>query len=138
MEQFILKDDIKVFCVTAESFPDGVLAAHQALHRMVAFTNERNYFGLSRMENGGSIVYKAAAEEYMDGEFSGKGLEELIISKGTYQCITVENFMQNVPEIGQAFQKLLDDQNLANEGYCVEWYLPNDAVRCMVRLNTSL
>jgi hypothetical protein len=62
MEKFMLNNNIKVFCVTAKSFPYGVLEAHQTLHSLAPYTKERKYFGKSRPVNG-VIVYKSAAEE---------------------------------------------------------------------------
>lgn len=39
MENFTLNADIKVMCVTAESFPEGIMAAHSQLHIIVSFSN---------------------------------------------------------------------------------------------------
>ncbi|MDB5155686.1 MAG: putative transcription activator [Mucilaginibacter sp.] len=54
-------------CIAASSFPDGVMAAHQQLHALIIYSDDRKYFGLSRSENG-QIIYKAAAEELKNGE----------------------------------------------------------------------
>ena len=51
---------IGVLCITATSFPSGIMDAHQKQHELIPYTTERKYFGISRPENGG-IVYKAAA-----------------------------------------------------------------------------
>jgi hypothetical protein len=37
METIKLENDITVMYVTAASFPDGVLAAHQKLHSLIPF-----------------------------------------------------------------------------------------------------
>ena len=66
METITLNNDIKVFYITAKSFPDGVLDAHNKLHALVPFSTDRKYFGISRPENG-TIYYKAAAEEINPG-----------------------------------------------------------------------
>jgi hypothetical protein len=63
METIILDKDIKVFYVTASTFPEGILAAHQTLHAKIPYSTERKYFGISRPENNGKIVYRAAAEK---------------------------------------------------------------------------
>jgi len=137
MEHFILETDIKVYCISASSFPDGVMAAHQALHGMVSFNEQRKYFGLSRPENNEVIVYKAAAEELISGELSDKNLEVVIIKKGNYQCISIHNFMTDIPAIGKAFEQLTALTDIDPEGYCVEWYITQQDVRCMVRLKTQ-
>ena len=133
MEEFTLNEDIKVFCVKAESFPDKVLEAHQTLHSLIDFNPARKYFGLSNPDKNGTIIYKAAAEELIPGELSKHGLEAYTIPKGTYLSIFVSNFRNNVEEIGKAFQKLIAMDTIAPDGICIEWYLKNDDVRCMVK-----
>ncbi|RZK41811.1 MAG: transcriptional regulator [Pedobacter sp.] len=133
MEKFNLTEDIRVYYVNAESFPDGVLAAHQSLHALVPFSAERRYFGLSRMENG-EIIYKAAADELTLGDLSEHNLESMMIPAGNYQCIMIEDFMNNVPAIGNAFDKLTQLSDIDPQGYCIEWYVTDRDVRCMVRV----
>ena len=134
MELFTLENDIKVFCVSASSFPDGVMAAHQQLRSLVPFSKQRKYFGLSRPEQGGGIVYKAAAEELETGEPGKYGCEAMTIKKGTYRSIIIRNYMQDIPAIGSAFRELLEYHDHDKDGYCVEWYLNEKDVQCMVRI----
>lgn len=68
MDTLTLATDMKLMYVTASSFPDGILDAHARLHQLVPFSADRNYFGLSRPENNGPIVYRAAAEKKIPGE----------------------------------------------------------------------
>ena len=133
MENFILEEDIKVFCITAVSFPDGVKSAHETLHSLVPFSAERKYFGLSRPENG-VIIYKAAAEEKKAGEGESLGCETIVIKSGKYICITVLDFMNDIEAIGKAFRELLTSPHIDPEGYCVEWYLDMKDVKCMIRI----
>ena len=88
METYELENDIEVFCVTAKSFPDGVLEAHQALHALVPFSSERKYFGISYPNKEGNIIYKAAANELDKGDLSKHGLESFVIKKGKYILLT--------------------------------------------------
>ncbi len=78
MEKFMLNNDINVFCVSAKSFPNGILEAHQTLHLLVPFVKERRYFGISRPYKD-TIVYKAAAEELEKGDLSKHGLKKFVI-----------------------------------------------------------
>jgi hypothetical protein len=133
MERIKIKSDIKVFCVQADSFPEGVQKAHQALHTFVPFSDQRNYFGLSRMENG-KIIYIAAAEEFAAMEFARHGLQQLTVPAGEYQCIVVTDFMKNITKIGAAFDRLIQLPDIDPEGYCVKWYVSDKDVRCMVRV----
>lgn len=133
METINLENDIKVYCITAESFPDGVLQAHQALHAKIPFSTDRRYFGLSRMENG-KIIYRAGAERTAADPFDKNVQEELTIPAGIYQSLIVKDFMNDVPAIGTAFDQLIHLPGIDPDGYCIEWYTSDKDVRCMVKL----
>lgn len=129
-----LVKDIHVFYITAKSFPDGILEAHQKLHAVVPFSKTRNYFGISRPENEGDIVYKAAAEEKEAEEAKKFGLETMTIRKGNYVFETIKNYTQDPGSIKKTFDRLLKEPGLDPEGYCVEWYINENDMKCMIRL----
>ena len=133
METIAIDDDIKVFYVTAASFPDGIMAAHQKLHSLVPFSTDRRYFGISRPEKG-VIVYRAAAEEVNPGEGEKFNLDTLVLKKGKYISLTINDYMKDISIIDKTFKKLLSNPDIDPQGYCVEWYLSQKDVRCMVRL----
>jgi hypothetical protein len=133
METYQLDRDIEVFRLKASSFPDGVLAAHQTLHAKVPYSDKRNYFGISRPENG-AIAYWAAAEELEKGELEKYGYEPFVIRKGTYISIIIKDFMKDIQSIGKAFETLTNQSGIDPQGYCIEWYMGQKEVRCMVRL----
>lgn len=135
VETMIIEKDIKVYCVTANSFPEGILTAHRTLHSKIPFSKERRYFGLSRPGNGNfEIVYKAAAEQIEDDLKMDDQLDTFVIEKGTYKCITISNYMKDSQSISQAFQELIALENIDPNGYCLEWYYNEEDVRCMVRM----
>lgn len=136
MEKYILSSDINVFCETAKSFPDGILRAHQTLHSLIPFSNERRYFGISHPDRG-TIVYKAAAEEMHRGEAKKLGCEPFAIKNGHYISIVIADCMKDIPSIGRAFQKLLSRPDIDPNGFCAEWYLNDQDLRCMVRLDPT-
>ena len=133
METTTIDKDIEVMYVQADSFPEGVKAAHEKLHALFPYSTERNYFGISRPENG-VIIYKAAAEEIKDGEAEKFGLPTMIIRKGNYISTVIYDFMKDIAAIGKTFQQLLAHPEIDPDGYCVEWYFNEQDVRCMVRL----
>lgn len=112
MEKITLENDIKVLCVTAKSFPDGVLEAHETLHGYIPFNTNRKYFGISYPDKSGTIIYKSAAEELDKGELSKHDLEVFMIKKGEYVFINIKDFRNNIPEIGKAFQMLIDNPDI--------------------------
>jgi hypothetical protein len=134
METTTLDNDIKVFYVTAKSFPGGIMEAHEKLHLLALFSIDRRFFGLSRPENG-IIVYKAAAEEMNEGEAQKLKCDTLVIKKGKYISLTINDFTNDIQSISRAFKELLACPGLDPGGYCVEWYLNDKDVRRMIRLN---
>ncbi|MFI5148224.1 MAG: transcriptional regulator [Bacteroidia bacterium] len=134
MENYILDRDIILIYVQAASFPNGVMAAHQQLRDTVQQTAGRRFFGLSRPEGNSGISYKAATEELLKGEGARLGFETLIIPKGNYKAIELKDFMKDIPSIGKAFAELLVLPDKDPNGYCVEEYVGENDVRCMIRL----
>ena len=134
MEQVNFVNDIKVFCVTADSFPDGVIACWQKLHSFFAAPKERTYYGISFGEKNGNIIYKAATKEEYDGEAEKYGCEIFIIKKGTYIGETIKDFMKDIPAIGRTFNNLLAHPGINKNGYCLEIYLNEKDVQCLVKL----
>lgn len=119
MEEMTLENDIKVFYITAKSFPDGITEAHKNLRELVPFSADRAYFGISRPENG-TIVYKAAAEEINQGEAEKLNCDTLDIKSGKYICLTINDFMKDIQGIDRSFKKLLSHSALDPNGYCIE------------------
>jgi hypothetical protein len=138
MEDYLIDEDIKVMYVTASSFPEGVEAAHQTLHSLLSGDDKRGYFGISRPEANHGIIYKAAAEELKPGEAETLGLETFVIKKGIYASELITDFMSDIPSIGRTFQKLLAQPGLDPNGYCLEIYIKNKDVRCLVGLKNKL
>lgn len=134
METITLNQDILTYCVTADSFPDGVLQAHQTLHALLPFETRRNYFGFSWPDQEGTLIYKAAAEELHEGELAKHQLETKIIPAGKYLYIDIPDFMKDIPAIGTAFAQLIKQENIAPDGFCIEWYLTMNLCRCMVKM----
>jgi predicted transcriptional regulator YdeE len=135
METLTFDKDITVFYVTASSFPEGVMAAHQKLHSLIPFSTTRKYFGLSRPESSDNkIIYRAAAEQLEAGEAKKLNLDTIVLKKGRYTVITIRDYMKDIPAIGNAFQQLISLPDIDPQGYCVEWYVTDKEVKCMIRM----
>lgn len=134
METFHLAEDIKLICVPATSFPEGVLAAHQKLHGIIPYSTDRRYFGISHANAAQAIIYKAAAEALTEEEAGKWNLETFVIKKGEYLSTVIHNYMNDTPAIGKTFNEILKDPRIDPNGACVEWYLSDKDVRCMVRI----
>jgi len=134
METIILDNDIQVLFITASSFPQGIEQAHKELHARVPFSENRKYFGVSRPEDNGAIIYRAAAEELVPGEAEKYDCGTLVLKKGSYTSLTITHYRKDTEAIARAFDQLLSQRNLDPQGYCVEWYVNDHDVNCMVRL----
>ncbi|MBD0280368.1 MAG: transcriptional regulator, partial [Flavisolibacter sp.] len=108
MEKCVLNEDIKTLCITATSFPDGVLAAHQKLHALFPDRKNRQFFGISYPNGKGTIIYKAAVKEAYSGEAEKYGCDTFVLKKGTYISKTIRDFRKDIPQIGKTFTELLN------------------------------
>lgn len=137
MENYILENDIRVFYTTADSFPEGILPAHQKLHALVPYSLERKYFGISFPDDTGKIIYKAGAEEMYEVESEKYNLPVFVIRKGRYTSLVLRNYRADISSISRAFDQLLQNPDIDPQGACVEWYISDHDMRCMVRLNDN-
>ncbi|HEX6848694.1 MAG TPA: hypothetical protein VF144_17030 [Chitinophagaceae bacterium] len=138
MKPYHLSSDINVLCVTASSFPDGIAAAFEKLNSLIRSAEPRRIFGISYGDGKNNITYKAAAEERSADEAAELGCERFTIDKGEYISEYIEDFMKNIPAIGQAFREMCGDKRIDSNGYCVEMYLNNNKdVLCIVKLDPS-
>lgn len=137
MEVYQLNSDIKVFCITASSFPDGIADAFNTLHGLLLSINGREFFGISRPNKDGVITYKAAVAELNPGEAEGFGCETFIIPKGEYIGSPVSRFRKDVSVISKTFRTLLSDPEIDANSFCLEVYLSEDDVMCMVKKDSS-
>lgn len=133
MQTSKLDSDIIVAFIRAKSFPEGIQAAHEELHRRVRYDGVRKFYGISRPDQAGRIEYMAAAE-IIPGEAALADLEQFIIKKGHYRAIGIPEFRKDIPAIERAFQQLLGIPGIDPQGACVEWYPNLTDVHCMVRL----
>lgn len=139
MEKFTLEEDINLFCTKAESFPDGILSAHQQMAAISKPFGQRKHFGVSYL-NDNKILYMAATE-LTDQDKIPEGCQRYTLKKGIYTSIFIKDFVKDSSRIGEAFKVLLEHPNIDDKGCCVECYLPEGTdgtnakdVRCMIRL----
>jgi predicted transcriptional regulator YdeE len=135
--EYFIDKDITVLCVTASSFPEGVQKAHQKLHSLLPPSKPRTFYGISYANKEGSIVYRAAAEEVRPGEAEKLKLEKFVIRKGRYISQLLEDWRQDELQVGKTFKKLLSDPRIDKNGYCLEIYLNEKDMRCLVLLEQS-
>jgi hypothetical protein len=126
-------------CVKADSFPNGIAAAHKKL-KAISKNRSQNHFGISYLYDD-AILYMAGEEIRSNAPIPAEG-QTFTLKRGTYTSFYIKNFAQNISEIEDAFKILTADPRIDPLGCCVEAYLPEGSdlftandVRCMVRLN---
>src|SRR6478609_9443249 len=105
MEKYNIDKDIKVFYVTATSFPEGVGGAFQKLLSFLPNPNKRLLFGISFPDKNGTIIYKAAVEESFPGEGTQNGCETFVIKKGDYWSELLLDWRKDESLVGKTFEK---------------------------------
>jgi hypothetical protein len=110
------------------------MKAHKELESIITCAKQRRYFGISSPNAKGIIIYKAAAEEIYQGEAEELGCEKFVIESGQYISLLIEDYISDISTIGKAFHILTAYPDIDPEGYCLEWYLNEKDVMCMVRL----
>ena len=136
-QDYFIDRDIKVLCITASSFPAGVQMAHKKLYSLFPVTERRTFYGISSPDKSGNIIYKAAADELNEGEATQFNLETFTIRKGNYISEVLKDWRKDEMSVGKTFKKLLSDQRIDKKGYCLEIYLNENDMRCLVPLDPS-
>ncbi len=137
METYVIKDDVRLICVDATAFPEGIAEAHEKLHTLFPQANGRKFYGVSHPQGKGKIIYKAAVEESFKGERDQLNLESFTLKKGSYIGSRIINYTDHMESVGATFQKILQDPRIDPQGCCVEKYLNEKDVQCMVRIESK-
>jgi hypothetical protein len=134
MEEIMIVQSCLVFFIKADSFPSGVQEAHKKLWSILPDAEERSFYGISNRDINGSIIYRAATKEMYRGEAGIYECEVFEIKKGIYLAQTLRDFPSQWPMIGNIFAEMLTDERIDDQGYCLEIYLNDRDVQCLVKL----
>ncbi|PST82604.1 transcriptional regulator [Pedobacter yulinensis] len=138
MEKYILEQDIPVVYVAAREVPEGIGAAILEMEACLkADAGNRIFYGVSGCRNG-EMFYWAAANEARPGEAEQLGCRRFTIPAGRYLAKTVRNFREDIQQIKRTFEELLDQPGLQTGGLCVEIYINDDDVRCLVQIDDAV
>lgn len=101
---------------------------------MQTFGSNRDYYGVSWMNERDNVVYYAMAGELFPGEAKQYNYEQLTIPKGDYKTEAVHNWLSKTDCIKDVFHRLTAN-NKPNENHpCIEWYKSDEEMQCMVRV----
>lgn len=131
-DMFFLKEEISIICIQADNSPHGILEAFDRLKQKINSSRDRTFYGVSWMDEAGNIIYKAGATQSQPHEAEMLGCEEFIIRAQHYISCMVYDFKRNPAAIADTFREMLKDPRIDPLGYCVEIYLGQADVQCMV------
>lgn len=133
MEKFNLKNNIKVFGFEVKTFPSGIGEAFDELIKKTGdCASERNYFGISYVENG-NIIYNVAAEEKQPGEAEKFGYKSSFIENGDYVTEKLNDWQSKTNCIKDIFQDIMNNGKADNNKPAIEWYKNDKEMLCMVK-----
>lgn len=134
MEIVQLRNSIHLIGIQADAFPQGVAQAHEQLKASVTAENERSIYGISHPLQNGSIKYLAAASRLSHDQGIESGFETFTIRKGAFLTLILKGWKENTSQIQEAFRQLIADPRIEKNGYCLEEYISETTLRCMVPL----
>jgi len=125
--------DQGVFGHLVETFPNGIGEAFDALMKRLPEAENRSYYGLSKMDDKGGILYWVAAEEKFAGEGEQYGYERFTLQKGDYLSELVSDWKSKLSCIKDVFHELMQDPAADTTKLCIEWYYAEDEMLCMIQ-----
>ena len=137
MEKYEQKEDVSLICLRATSFPEGIMDAFNKLQDSLPNCSERTWYGISKPNEQGEIIYRAAVTALADLEAQETGFESFTVTRGIYLTEEIKNWRENMQMIGETFNKLLQDPQLDMASSCIERYTAEDAILCMVKLKAT-
>src|SRR5215210_3064680 len=133
MEKYNLQNDLKVFGVQVNTFPNGVGEAFDKLMKMLPQQDKRPYYGISQCLNG-NINYIAAALETYDGEGNKYGYQNYTIDKGEYLTTPLMDWTSKTGCIKGVFEEIIKDERADTTKPAIEVYKNIKEMVCMVKI----
>jgi hypothetical protein len=132
METLKIENDLKVFGIRVQNFPDGIGEAFDALTQMVPPGDDRPFYGISECTKDG-VVYIAAALETFDGEAEKYRCDTYYIEKGEYLSAILLDWPSKTASIKNVIGDLLKDRRADSTKPCVEVYKNMKEMLCLVK-----
>jgi hypothetical protein len=131
MELYQQSEDITVIGIHVITFPDGIKEAFESL--MKVFGSERDYYGISWMDENNNVIYYAMAGEIFQDEGKQYDYESLTVTKGVYKTETLHNWLSKTDCIKNIFHDLMGEGKPDQNNPCIEWYKSDEEMLCMIK-----
>ncbi|HLK27476.1 MAG TPA: hypothetical protein VKT28_02760 [Puia sp.] len=133
MEKYYIEDAIEVFGIQVKTFPEGVGEMFGKLMNKITDGRERDYYGISYMQEDGKIYYFAGAAEKEKGEAEKYHCEKYTIEKGEYLISSITDWRQKLTCINDVFHEMMQEKNIDKTKPCIEWYKDDIEMWCMIK-----
>jgi hypothetical protein len=128
---FKQKENLTLMGLHVKTFPHGIKDTFDSL--MNIFGTNRDYYGVSWMDETNQVIYYAMTLETFMGEAILFSHDTLVIEKGEYVTETIHNWLDKTASIKDVFHRLTNGKRPDKNCPCVEWYKSNEEMVCMVR-----
>ncbi len=108
MTEINIESDLNLVCVRTKSFSQGIEEAFNPENK-IPNQQERECYGIYE-ENKSGIIYRAGMSKKDNNEDVEYGLENYTIKKGEYLTVIINDWKNNIPKIGQTFDKIAKSQ----------------------------
>lgn len=132
MEIYHLEHDLTVYGFPVETFPEGIGEAFDKLINLLPPAGTRPYYGISACTPVG-ILYLAAALIKPDEKPEQYSLQAYVINKGNYLAEKVVDWQSKTQSINGIFRKMVEDSRCDQIKPCVEVYLNDQEMLCLVK-----
>lgn len=133
MDEFLLRNDVHVFGIEVETFPDGIGEAFDALVNLLPGRYDRSFYGICFLNEEGSMVYISAAEEIEEGEAEKYNCQRFTIKKGEYFSVRLRDWRKNTDSIKGIFEDMMQDSRVNKRSPSIEWYKNDEEMFCMLK-----
>lgn len=133
MDSFTFQEDLPVICITATGGRDGGADAMATLRNRLPENERRQFFGIFWPGRDGG-TYKAAASTFDSDGDALEGLGHFTIRNGPYNGFYIKDYKSQPGTVAKAFDLLRGEHEVDPDGYCLEWFVNDEDVKCMVPL----
>lgn len=135
IESYEVKEEVSLVYEISYDFAQDIPASFLRLaERLKNNGQERECYGIVLKEKG-EMQYRATYTELYSGEGSALGIPTMVIPKGRYESIQMEDWSQKLMQIGPTFDQILKSGKVDIESPCIEYYKTKRELICMVKSN---
>lgn len=132
MDSHTFQEDTPVFCLTSPNGRQGIDEAMTALKSLLPADGRRHFYGIFWPGRDGG-TFKVAASR-LDSDPEAEHLGTFIIQNGPYNSFYLTDYRSQPGLVEKTFEILRGQHEVDPEGYCLEWYVNEHDVKCLVPL----